>query len=272
MSLLRGRIRPSTLHSDRAVERYLAAVRAQTDLDPLFRRRLRGEVMNRFVAAREGIAAVRQQRAMGALGRAVLYASFTLAATAGSVLAASQDALPGELLYPLKRQVEELRIQVLPAHLHDDLAAYALAERIEELGRLADRGSWDLVVTQAVTVEREYRAFLNGPLRRDASNGRYAVVLTELLEHLPATARTAVEDVLDGMPGIGHGNTNGSGSSGQQGQSGGLGGTGGSTGGRSQGSDGQSGPGTRPTPEPKPTKSPKPEPTPSAEMDVSGDE
>ena len=36
---------------------------------------------------------------MGRLGRATLYASFALAATSASVLAASHEALPGDVLY-----------------------------------------------------------------------------------------------------------------------------------------------------------------------------
>lgn len=262
MSLFRGTIRPPAILSDEAVERYLAAIRAEIRPDPLFRRRLRGEVMNRYVAAREGIGATPQRRSMGALGRAVLYATFTLAVTSTSVLAASQEALPGDLLYPLKRHVETLRVQVLPAHLRDDLAAMALNERINELARLAERGEWGRVAIQAAAVEHDYDAFL---LLADAApqgaNERYLMVLAGLVERLPDGARAAVEAVIDrrsasdlSPPRNGSEGEVPRGSGGST-PAGGAGGQGGS----SSGEDAVDA-----TPKPKPTKSPVPDPTPRA--------
>ena len=57
MSLFNDTLRPPAILSDQAVERYLAAIRAEIEPDPFFRRRLRGQVMNRFVATREGMIA-----------------------------------------------------------------------------------------------------------------------------------------------------------------------------------------------------------------------
>ncbi len=95
MSLLRDSLRPPPLASDAAVRRYIELIRAELEPDPLFRRRLRGEVVNRFVAAREGLKQpAHRPSAMGRLGRAVLYSSFALAMSAGGVMAASQQALP----------------------------------------------------------------------------------------------------------------------------------------------------------------------------------
>jgi hypothetical protein len=268
MSLFHDSLRPPAIFSDEAVERYLAAVRAELGPpDPHFRRRLRGQVLNRYVAAREGIgAAPTAARSMGRLGRAVLYASFTLAFSVTGVMAASQDALPGELLYSLKRQVEQLRVQVLPAHLHDDLATYALAERIHELDELAERGDWDRVIAVAETIEQDYLALADALESDTGQLDRHIVVLNGLLETLPATARTAVEDVLDGMPGIGQP------SDGHpiRGASGGPGAAG-------AGSENASAdPTPQPTKEPKPTKSAatlpdpteKPQPTPKPQPTV----
>jgi len=278
MSLFRGTIRPSAVLSDEAIERYLASIRAGLDLDPLFRRRLRGEVMNRYVAAREGIGVAPRRRVMGRLGRAVLYASFALAATGGSVLAASQDALPGELLYPLKREVEALRVQALPEHLHDDLAAYALGERIDELGRLADLGDWDRVAAQAAVVEHDYRAFVDGAAGLDASNGRYLTVLTGLLDGLPESAYAAIQDVLAGEPGIRNGRVDGGGigpGTGTGTNAGGAGQGAGGSGGAQNGNGGQeprSTPDARPSRSPKPDSTPKPTKSPSADADAPDDE
>jgi hypothetical protein len=252
MSLFRDSLRPPAIFSDEAVERYLAAVRAELGPDPHFRRRLRGQVLNRYVAAREGIgAAPTAARAMGRLGRAVLYASFTLAFSVTGVMAASQDALPGELLYPLKRQVEQLRVQVLPAHLHDDLATYALAERIHELDELAERGDWDRVTALAETIEQDYLALADALETDTGQLDRHIVVLNGLLETLPATAWMAVADVLDGMPGIGE-PTDGHPIRGSVGGPGAAGAGSGNA---------NADPTPKPTKEPKPTKSAAPAPT-----------
>jgi hypothetical protein len=269
MSLFRGTIRPPAILSDEAVERYLAAIRAELTPDPLFRRRLRGEVLNRYVGAREGMVATPRSRSMGKLGRAVLYASFTLALSATSMLAASQEALPGDLLYPLKRQVESLRMEVLPAHLHDDLAAYQLAERIDELGRLAQLGDVPGAASLATVVATEYEAFVaEADADRVGSNDRYVPVLTALLERLPDPAQQAVRAVIDRAPASGGDSSAGGASTGSRGRTGNASnGNGAALPGAPNTND--NGPrqprGVEPTP--KPTKSPKPEPTPRASRD-----
>ena len=72
--------------------------------DPFFRRRLRSEVLNRWVATREGLAPVPERpwigREMGRLGRACLYATVALGVSAASVLGVSQESVPGQPLYP----------------------------------------------------------------------------------------------------------------------------------------------------------------------------
>jgi hypothetical protein len=260
MSLFHGTMRPPAVLCDEAVERYLAAIRGELAPDSLFRRRLRGVVMNRYVAAREGMVAAPQHRAMGRVGRAVLYASFTLALSATTVLAASQEALPGDPLYALKRQVEALRVQVLPADLHDDLAAYALAERIDELAGLAERGDWAQVESLAITVEHDLAAFVAGvDADRGGSNDKYLTVLNGLLARLPDPAREAVEAVVDSASvreaapperGTRGGGTPATGDRGGGGPSD-----------NSNGGAGATDDEPRATPEPRPTKSPTPRPS-----------
>ena len=141
MSLFRDSLCPPPLASDEAVRRYLDAIRALLDPDPLFRRRLRGVVVNHFVAGREGVAQPeRRASEMGRIGRACLYASVALALSVGGVMGASRGALPGEFLYSVKLQMEGLRVALMPAHLHDDLAVARLSERINELGPLTAAG------------------------------------------------------------------------------------------------------------------------------------
>jgi hypothetical protein len=137
---------------DPLVRRIERAVR-RLEPDPLYRRRLRGEVVNRYVARREGlIAHPLRRREMGRLGRAVLYASTATAVSVTGVGAASQEALPGDALYSVKVQLEEIRIRVAPASLLGDLAILALDERVEELQGLAAAGRWDSVDDAAMAV------------------------------------------------------------------------------------------------------------------------
>ncbi len=272
MSLFRGTLRPPAILSDEAVERYLTAIREELAPDPLFRRRLRGEVMNRYVAAREGTAgAVPQRRSMGKLGRAVLYASFTIALSTTSVLAASQVALPGDALYPLKRHVESLRMEVLPAYLHHDLAAYELAERIDELARLTELGDVDRVAAMASVVADDYEAFI---AESDGvgveSEDRYLGVLTAQLERLPKTAQEAVQAVIGRGASQGNGSNKGSppdhgaaGSGNGPGQNSSSGAGAGVPGVANGNDNGPKGP-SAVEPTPKPSKSPKAQPAPRA--------
>ena len=271
MSLFRDTLRPPAILSDEAVERYLKAIRAEIGPDPLFRRRLRGEVMNRYVAAREGIDAAPRRRAMGKLGRAVLYASFTLALSATSVLAASQEALPGDLLYPLKRQVETLRREVLPAHLDHDLAAYELAERLDELSRLAEVGDWPRVASTAAVVAADYETYLT---EADAAglvaDDRYLTVLAALLERLPEPAQDAVQAMLDRAPSRGSGAPRANGPAGSGNAVDGTSGRAGTPAAPSGNGNGPSAAGEDDRAQ-KPTRSPKPEPTPRASRGPDGD-
>ena len=208
MSLFRSTLRPPSESSDVAVRRYLLAARARIEPDPLFRRRLRGLVMNRHVAVREGLdrpAATRSHaRAMGAIGRACLYASVALAASVGGTMAASQGALPGDALYPVKRQVEALRLQALPAAFHDDLAVYMLSERISEMTRLAEAGDAARAASLVPAIEAGYARLSELGVDAPGSDvlGARLVVLEALHERLPDAAQAAVERAVE--RGTGH--------------------------------------------------------------------
>jgi hypothetical protein len=194
-------------------------------------------------------------------------------------MAVSQGAAPGDALYPLKLQIETLRLRALPEHLHDDLAAHALGERIHELGVLAEREDWSRATGHAAAVEEEYRHFvLASPV--DGPSERYLVVLEALLKRLPERAAAAIEEVLDGVEAATdaglpeHANGQGRGAGG-----GGTKGAGGQEGGQSdgRGSGGSDPSSAEPTPRPTPrgqldptpraSKSPKP----SAEAADAGD-
>lgn len=204
MSLFRVSMRSPAVLPDESVRRYIAAVRADLEPDPLFRRRLRGVVVNRFVSAREGLdAPARRPSRMGRLGRACLYASFILVSSVGGTMAASRGALPGDLLYPVKLEIESIRMRTMPAHMRDELAAYAVAERINELGRLVDAGQLDRAAGLAPAIQDGYAQLaalgLTDTLPEGALGSRLEV-LQGLLEVLPPEAHAAIEGAMDRAP------------------------------------------------------------------------
>ena len=204
MSLFRDSIRPPSPLSDEAVERYVVAIRASIQPDPLYRRRLRGHVLNRYVVAREGIGQRRASTEISRIGRAVLYASFALSLSVTGAMAASQQAIPGEVLYSVKLQIEELRLRVVPEHLHDELAGYSLARRIAELDELAAGGDADAVAAHADVVRKAYARVLALSGSDDAAADELSVA-GALLDRLPERARAVVESVLADLPGVGPG-------------------------------------------------------------------
>ena len=205
MSRLRRDTRPSIFTED-VVERHLLAMRADIEPDPLFRRRLRSRVVNTYVAGREGHGTngLRAGRTMGRLGRAVLYSTFAFGVSVTGVMAASQQALPGTALYPLKRHVEDLRVAVLPGHLHDDLVLLELSERIAEVAALVERGEPTIAMAMVDAIGRDYGT--TTAIAADAAQGpvgRHIAVLNSRLETLPHAARVAVMDRLAAIPGLG---------------------------------------------------------------------
>ena len=207
MSLFRDSMRPPPIASDAAVRRYLEIVRAELEPDPLFRRRLRGLVTNQFVAIREGTAPAARlpSRAMGRLGRACLYASVALAMSVGVTMAAAQSAIPGDPLYPVKLRIEELRVAALPAEFQDDLAVYALTERISELSELAQAGEVERAEALAAAIQDQIAAIAAMGIVPEAENALLASrleVLDALVERLPTKAQQAIERAMAGAPGL----------------------------------------------------------------------
>ena len=194
--------------ADDVTRRYVDALRREIDIDPLFRRRLRGAVMNQYVAQREGaipVAPAPQRSEMGRLGRACLYASLATALSVGGVMAASESAIPGDFLYPLKRSIEEMRMAVAPADLRDDLAAAVLAERVDELARLIESGNTAAVTALAEEIRKTYDALVavtSGAALDDDGLAQQLDRLDETLEHAPIRARRAVDRAMSGAPGL----------------------------------------------------------------------
>lgn len=165
--------------------------------DPLFRRRLRGETLNRHVAQREGLARRPARRRMTPIGRAVLYASLLLASSSAVALGGAQTALPGDALYHVKTRVEELRLELVSASFRDDLALLSLEERLRELEVLAASGRWSLVpAAAAAVVVAEERAEALGARPDRSQMAGHAARLTDLLRVAPMAAQPGLERAL----------------------------------------------------------------------------
>jgi hypothetical protein len=200
------RLSPRT--PEERIARAITAVRADLEPDPLYQRRLRSQVLGRYVAAREGVAvdARRPHREMGRLGRAVLYASFALGVSVTSVMAASQQAVPGDVLYPLKRDIEALRHRVLPDEFEAVLLRTELTARLDELAAVAEAGDPVLITALADEISETY----DDVDELAPASPANLVVLNALLDTLPSDARAAVGDVAAkleheaGRPSPGH--------------------------------------------------------------------
>jgi hypothetical protein len=204
MSLFRSSLRRPPITSDEAVRRYVEAIRPRLEPDPGFQRRLRGEMLNRYVLSREEARSSTLPAAARSVARAALLASLALAITVGGTMAASQSAIPGDLLYPVKLEIEELRVTLLPESFRGELATHSLAERINELGRLVEAGEWELAAGLAGSIEDEV-ATLTGLGMTPSADGALAgplATLSLLLQSLPLEAQTAVEEALGAAPGL----------------------------------------------------------------------
>ncbi len=182
-------------------EQSLARVLDRVEPDPLFRRRLRTTVLNYHVAMREGHLERRRRpgRRMGAIGRSVLYASVILAMGVTAVGAASQESLPGDPLYAVKIRLEEIRMQIAPPSVRDDLATLAVAERTSELQGLVAAGDWTSAMAAAERLAAaEAALFVLEPEAAGTLAASHAHdVLQAVLTNAPAAARPALERALE---------------------------------------------------------------------------
>lgn len=173
---------------------------AELEPDPRFERRLRGIVLNSHVAVREGYRRPAPRRGMTPIGRGVLISTVLLAASVSSVGAFSQGALPDDVLYPVKLQMEGLRIAVAPPDMRDDLLALSLEERVRELSMAAAAGRWSAATEAAQRVaSTEAELVAAGGLTPGvaARVQAHLAALDLVLEHAPPGAAAIVADRLD---------------------------------------------------------------------------
>lgn len=192
--------RSTPVRPDDPVARMVARTSGRLRPSSSYRRRLRGRVMNQYVALREGLVQPMPRRRMTPIGRAVLYASVALALSVTAVGAASTSALPGDPLYPVKREIEQIRIDIAPAWVRPTLVAEALDERISEVEALARDGRWNDVVAatgdvQAAADAVEHLGVGIGPSQA-ANLTHHTDVLTALLAGAPAAAKTGLENAI----------------------------------------------------------------------------
>ncbi len=179
-----------------------SVLRHETELepDPRFARRLRGIVLSRHVAAREGYVLSQRRIAMTPIGRGVLVSSVLLAISAGSVGAFSQSALPDDPLYMVKLRLEALRMAVAPPDLRDDLLVMALEERTRELTMAAGAGRWNAAEEAAwrVAITEDQLVALNALTPGVAARiEAHLHALDQVMAHAPASAAAIVAERLN---------------------------------------------------------------------------
>lgn len=146
---------------------------------------------------------------MGRIGRACLYASVALATSAAGVLGASQESLPGDTLYGVKLRIEQLRFEVVPAHLQGVLAADVVAERLEEMERLVDAGRTAEAVAMQPTIASDIDHLVTVEAAGSSESrdriARHLLALGALIDKLPASAEAAVRAGWDDLASRGAG-------------------------------------------------------------------
>jgi hypothetical protein len=202
-----GREEPKPVRDD-PITRMIARANGHIRPARAYRWRLRGRLLNQYVAMREGLVplAPASRARMGSLGRAVLFASVALAISVSAVGAASSSALPGDPLYSVKREVEELRMQIAPPSVRPALAAGLLEERLSEVELLAAAGNWARVTLGEQEVDAAVATLqgFGGSLTEDQVVGlqHHTQVLTALLARAPLAALPGLERALAASAGV----------------------------------------------------------------------
>jgi len=171
--------------------------------DRLFQQRLRGQVLNRYVATREGMIATSRpvrlpRRGLSALGRGMLYASLLTAVSVSAVGAAAQQSLPGDVLYGVKLELESIRMELAPADMRDELAAMALDDRLKEVEALAAAGRWEQLDAAAAAVVRAEATLVALTSPTDTGAGG-AVAMRDHVDRLMELLATAPEAAKRGL-------------------------------------------------------------------------
>jgi hypothetical protein len=193
--------RAPPVQADDPIARMIARTTGRVRPGRSYQRRLRGRVVNQFVAMQEGLVpAPPRYSHSGRIGRSVLYASVGVALSVGAVGATSTSSLPGDPLYAVKRQIEQIRMGIAPASVKPDLAEMALEERLSEVEQLAQVGRWDRVAAaapQVAAAEVTLRLFGRSLAPSEiASLARHRGILVQLLSAAPPGAAKGLQQVL----------------------------------------------------------------------------
>jgi hypothetical protein len=120
---------------------------------------------------------------------------------------ASQQALPGDLLYPVKTGIEDLRLAVAP-DVEDALLYPKFAEeRVKEVRTLANQGRYEHIAaavtrmegqinSAALLLERGADTTENGTQEAVERLSVHIAVLNGLLERVPETAQPAIQSAI----------------------------------------------------------------------------
>lgn len=158
------------------------------------------------------------QMSMGAtaLGRPVLawigIMVLAVALLGAGTVSASNSALPGDALYPVKLEVEQVRIAVASPYRRMELELQFIETRQEEIRRLVQAGRYAQLAQAAELYKNEMNETTSNLVKLEADNPNQAfvfsqqfeaalsnniAVLSELLVKVPVQARPALENAIE---------------------------------------------------------------------------
>ena len=199
-------------HAPEALESLLQTARVAREA---FAIEVPGDLADAHIAALTGVRAIGPKRSRRRLIVTLLAAAISVLLLTGSAVAASAGALPGQLLYPVKRAVEKIDLA-----LHGDPAAKArlhlqfAQRRLDELSTLLElrRAGQNVDIGAAMSA---YQAEINA-VQADVADAPPGAQLEALLGHVqdelaghvavleqlrdnvvPPQARDAIQNAID---------------------------------------------------------------------------
>jgi hypothetical protein len=158
------------------------------------------------------------QMSLGAtvLGRPVLawigIAVLAAALLGAGAVSASNSALPGDALYPVKLQVEHMRVAVASPNQRLELELQFIETRQEEIRKLIQTGRYAHLAQASELYKNEMNELASNLVKLEADNQNQAfslsqqfetalsnniAVLSELLVKVPVQARPAIENAIE---------------------------------------------------------------------------
>jgi hypothetical protein len=136
-----------------------------------------------------------------------LIVALVLSLVGGGTAYASLEAIPGDILYPVKIQIEDLQLTATQNQVNEDLYLQLAEERVEEVRALIDQGRYEDIPTAMTRLEhvvnRAAETLENAPEkgRPETITGFSSSLsmLAELLDQVPDAAKPGLEKATEAI-------------------------------------------------------------------------